>query len=257
MQFEQSQKIKAPSPLLALAEAPRALFEFMSLQLLTPLMNGKSEGDGHAVLVLPGLAASDLSTARLRAFLDRRGYQSFEWKLGRNFGPKSVGRDGELLAQRLKEVHDEVGSKVSIVGWSLGGIMARLLAVRHPDLVRQIITLGSAIFGDPKASNAKWIFERNTGLTVDDPEVAKLILESRDRINVPATSIYSKSDGIVPWQNCLEPDSSNSESIEVSGSHSGLGFNPTVFQIVADRLAVPEGEWWPVDRATLTCARHP
>lgn len=253
MPTQQQQTIRAPSPFLALAEAPRAVFEFMSLPLMMPLISNKADGDGHAVLVLPGLAASDKSTMRLRSFLDRQGYQSFEWQLGRNFGPKSVGSDGELLAHRVKEICAETGGKISIVGWSLGGIMARLLAVRHPEMIRQIITMGSAIFGDPKASNAKWIFERNTGLTVDHPDVAKLIRESRGQVSVPATSIYTKSDGIVPWQNCVEPDAPNSESIEVSGSHSGLGFNPAVFRIVSDRLAMPEDEWWPFDRTSLGC----
>ena len=134
--------VRPPSAMLALTELPRALFELGSLPFAAPVLATAPRGDGHPVLVLPGFIASDTSTAVLRRYLAKLGYDAHAWELGRNLGPRAIGAEGEKLIARLRAIHDATGEKVSIVGWSLGGIMARIIARRAPDAVRQVITLG-------------------------------------------------------------------------------------------------------------------
>ncbi len=241
----------APSALLALTELPRAMFELGSLPWATPMLMRAPRGDGHPVLVLPGFMASDYSTRTLRRYLDRLGYETFGWELGRNLGPKAIGADGEHLEARLAEVHARAGQKVTVIGWSLGGLMARLIARRRPELVRQIITLGSPIGGNPKATNAWRAYQLLTGQKVNDEKAQAQINEGHAETPVPATAIYSKADGIVAWQICREPEHALTDNIEVQGSHCGLGVNPVVLYAIADRLAQDDGGWIPFDRSGL------
>lgn len=244
----EGERVGRPSLLLVLTELPRALMELGSLPIASPALASAPDGDGHPVLVLPGFATSDLSTRILRRFLEGKGYDVHAWTLGRNLGLKAIGRDGRKLIERLEAVHALTGKKVSLVGWSLGGLMARTLAGQRPDLIRQIITLGSPLGGDPKSTTVWRLYEGMTGDRVDDPDAVKHFEEAMTVPQVQATAIYSKGDGIVPWQNCLMPDHDLTDNIEVLGSHCGLGVNPAVLYVVADRLAQPEGSWKPFDR---------
>jgi len=240
-----------PSRELLLLEL-RAGFELGAFFAMAPLLRFAPTGDGHPVLVLPGLAASDLSTRPLRAFLRDRGYRAHGWKLGRNLGPRH-GVEAEMQ-QRLAELAGRYGRKVSLIGWSLGGVYAREMARRAPHDVRSVITLGSPFAGEPRASNAWRIYETMSGRQAHDwpgREAMKLPPP------VPSTAIYSRSDGIVAWQGCLEREGPMSENIEVEGSHSGLGYNPAVLYAIADRLAQPEGRWRPFDRSGLRSLVYP
>ena len=240
---------RPPSALLALTELPRALAEWGSLAATAaPLYAAAPKGDGHPVLVLPGFMTSDTSTAVLRRFLKRLGYDARTWDLGRNLGPRAIGREGEHLVAKLREIHERTGQKVSIVGWSLGGVMARLVARRAPDAVRQVITLGSPFAGSPRATNVWRLYEAMTGQKIDDPHTRGQLAESATPPPVPSTAIYSREDGVVAWQNCREPKSDLTENIEVHGSHCGLGVNPSVLYAVADRLAQPQDAWTPFER---------
>ncbi len=257
MTMTQSGAIAPPSMLLAATELPRALLELGSLPLSMPLIAQAPRGDGHPVLVLPGFVTSDISTRPLRAFLDRMGYDTHGWELGRNLGPKAIGQQGEHLIARLEEVHGETGKRVSLVGWSLGGVMARQLSRWRTDMVRQVITLGSPIVGDPRSTNAWRAYEQLTGQRIKDRDTQDMLAESQIPPPVPATAIYSKRDGIVAWQNCVEPQSATTDNIEVHGSHCGLGVNPVVLYAVADRLAQREGAWKPFNRAGLRALLYP
>lgn len=246
-----SKSYRAPSALLALTELPRAMFELGSLPWATPFLLQGPKGDGHPVLVLPGFMASDGSTKALRRYLDRLGYETFGWELGRNLGPKAIGADGEHLIARLEEIYEQTGRKVSLIGWSLGGLMARIIAQRRPEMVRQIISLGSPISGSPKATNAWRAYQYFTGHKVGDENAQAQIEEGQKLPSVPSTAIYSKADGIVAWQICLEGQGPQTDNIEVPGSHCGLGVNPVVLYAVADRLAQDEDEWTPFNRSGL------
>ena len=152
------------------------------------------------------------------------------------------------MQERLAELYARHGRKVSVVGWSLGGIFARELARRAPDQVRAVITLGSPFAGAPKASNAWRLYERASERKVEDwPGREQMKLPPP----VPSTAIYSRTDGIVAWQGCLEREGPTSENIEIEGSHCGLGHHPAALWAIADRLAQPEDGWRPFDRSGL------
>jgi len=237
--------IPRPSALLLLTELPRALVELGALPLALPILAAAPRGDGHPVLVLPGFIANDVSTSVLRRYLKRLGYNAHAWELGRNLGPRSVGPDGEKLIARLHAIHQATGCKISLVGWSLGGVMARLLAHRAPDAVRQVITLGAPFAGSPKATNVWRLYQLLTGHRLDDAGTRALWDEIAAPPPVPTTAIYSREDGIVAWQACRESDGGAAENIEVRGSHIGLAINPAVLYAVADRLAQPRDGWRP------------
>lgn len=249
--------IAPPSKLLALTELPRALVELGTLPWASPLLLAAPRGDGHPVLVLPGFITSDASTTILRRYLDHLGYDAHAWELGRNLGPKAIGREGEKLVARLKAVHERTGRKVSLVGWSLGGVMARQVARRVPQAVRQIVTLGSPFAGNPTATNVRTAYEGLTGQHLEDADTVAQLRESATVPPVPSTAIFTRGDGVVAWQNCVEPEAETTDNIEVLGSHCGLGVNPAVLYAIADRLAQPEGEWKPFERSGLRALVYP
>jgi pimeloyl-ACP methyl ester carboxylesterase len=248
--FDPSVAIKPPSIALALVEGQRALAELATLPVASPLLRLAPSGDGHPVMVLPGFLAGGGTTVPLRRFLGLKGYEPFCWELGRNLGPKAIGPQGELLAHRLQAVHRKMGRKVSLIGWSLGGVMAREIAKRYPELVRQVITLGSPFGGNPRASYAFNIYRAVTGHEVDPDTMAEEFAALREPPpGIPTTAIYSKTDGVVAWRNCVERPSEKTDNIEVYASHCGLGVNPAVYFAIADRLALPETDWRPFDRS--------
>jgi len=208
-----------PPSRLARALEGRALWEAAALLPALPLLALAPRGDGHSVLVLPGLGADDRSTRILRWFLRDHGYDVHGWKLGRNEGPTPQILSG--LGRRFAEVRDRQNRRVSLIGWSLGGLYARGLARRFAPQVRCVITLASPY-------NAP---------AIDDL--------ARSPLPVPTTSIYSQSDGIVPWRACVEEPGPHRENVEVASSHIGMGHHPTTLLVIADRLAQPEDRWRP------------
>lgn len=233
--------ISAPPTYLATAEPWRSAAELAGLWLSAPMLAlTQSRGDGHSVLVLPGFGATDASTLALRGYLDFIGYRSATWALGRNLGYHTLGEAEERLRARIREIYDKSGGRVSLIGWSLGGVMARHMAREHPELVRQVITLAAPFTGNPAATNVRSIYELFSGENLDCPDVLASWRENRLPPPVPTTSIYSKSDGICAWQNCLEVETSLAENVEVSGSHIGMPHNPVVFGVIASRLAREE-----------------
>ena len=173
-------------------------------------------GDGHPVIVLPGFVTSDRRPACCAAFSSGIGYDAHAWDLGRNLGPKAIGRQGEKLIDRVLAVHEATGQKVSLVGWSLGGVMARLVAKRIPHAIRQVITLGSPFSGSPKASNVWRAYEVLTGQKIDADHTKAQLNEVSAPPPVPSTAIYSRADGVVAWQNCCEEIGSDDATISRS-----------------------------------------
>jgi pimeloyl-ACP methyl ester carboxylesterase len=249
--------VSRPSLFWALTEGPRAIAEFGSTLWASPILLQAPNGDGHPVMLLPGFMATENSMKPLAVYLKKLGYDVYQWELGRNLGPKAVGQDGERMIARLDDIYAKTGKKVSLIGWSLGGTLARQLSRRRPDLVRQVISLGSPITGSPKSTNAWRAYQLLTGQKVDDPAVQAQMAESHEVPPVPSTAIYSRQDGIVAWQNSREPKAKHTDNIEVKGSHCGLGVNPTVMWAIADRLALPDGKWKPFERSGLASVIYP
>ncbi len=224
----------------------RLPFEFGSLLTTWPLLRLAPRGDGHPVIVFPGLSSSDAATAPLRAFLNMLGYASAGWNQGYNFGPRA----GVLAAarQQLMQTFERSGQKVSLLGWSLGGIYARELAKAHPEMVRSIITLGTPFAGSPQSTNAWRLYELTSGRDIHQ-DVHFFDLPGAPP--VPTTSIYSRSDGVVTWLASIQAPCINNphtENLEVFASHLGLGLNPSCWWAVANRLAQTEGQWRAFER---------
>jgi pimeloyl-ACP methyl ester carboxylesterase len=223
--------IQAPGPGALLNE----LFTPVQFPLLfaqAPRLAAAPKGRGERVLVWPGFGAGNVSTLPLRNYLSFLGYRAEGWRLGRNNG--DVLAMLELLNAELDEV--DPGSPVSLVGWSLGGYLAREVARDRPDRVRRVITLGSPVIGGPKYTAVARMFARETGAL---DEIEALVDARYDRpLEVPVTAIFSKSDGVVAWQACIDERSPNVEHVEVVSSHAGLGISAAAYRILADRLAV-------------------
>ncbi|HZV64668.1 MAG TPA: alpha/beta fold hydrolase [Telluria sp.] len=233
--------------LVRLALEMRAPWELGIALAAYPFMRKAPAGDGHPVLVFPGLAAGDLTTLVIRRFLSSLGYRAYAWEQGLNVGP----RPGVLAAcvEKVRQLHAEHGRKVSLVGWSLGGVYAREIAKMLPDAVRVVVSLGAPFTGSPKATNAWRVYQLVSGeKEIDAARFAALKVSPR----VPTTSIFSRTDGVVAWQCSVEQETAQSENIEVHASHVGMGMNPTALYAIADRLAQPEGQWQRFDRAAHT-----
>jgi Alpha/beta hydrolase family len=226
----------------------RTTLEYLSARRGVRRIDGWPRGDGHPVLVLPGFLAGPLSTQFLRNFLRRLGYRVYDWGLGSNFGYRASMK--ESLPARLHEVRDRAGGRrVSLIGWSAGGIYARELARGFPDDVRLVITLGSPFRGNHQANTA-WKAWRlmNRGADATKAVSEQRLIRRAQPLAVPTTCIYSRTDGIVAWQCCTSAPAPQTENVEVHSSHLGYGHNLEALSVIADRLAQPEDSWQPFQR---------
>jgi len=238
----QSHGVSGPNRIFTLTEG-RAMFELGAFYALRPLLGTLPKGDGHSVMCLPGFMATNSSTVPMRGLLNRLGYDAHGWDSGRN-----VRIDNALilrLESQLTRLYKASGRPVSLIGWSLGGVIARELAKLHPEKVRLVISLGSPITNDRNVSNARRLFEILNG---KEPEAMQggRFLDLDTAPPVPTTSILTKTDGVVHWRGSVQADGEHpSENICVHASHCGLGVNPSVMVAMADRLAQDEGAWKP------------
>jgi pimeloyl-ACP methyl ester carboxylesterase len=225
----------------------RSIGEFAAYLSLAPLLAMSHQvdrrGDGHPVMVLPPFFADDSITLPMRSFLRTIGYRAHRWGLGRNLGCTREIVSG--VPRRLLELADRYGEPVSLVGWSAGGIWAREAARLHPDAVRHVITMGSPIRVQPEDWTNSAMLHLVRDLQVPLPLAMRRPEYERDPMPVPCTSIYTRSDGVTGWSACLEREHEGEqiENVEVYGSHTGLGHNPAVLMVVADRLAQRQGQW--------------
>ena len=224
-------------------EPVRALLEFARMQF-TEATPGQARGDGHAVVLFPGLGADHRFMDPLARHCEQLGYDVYHWGRGRNTGP-----DGDPT-QWLQALSDEIDAlvvpaqrEVTLIGWSLGGLYAREIAKALPHRVRQVITLGTPFARIANSTNVQWLYEFLSGTsTAVDTALARRLAAPPP---VPTTSIYSRSDGVVAWRACVGKPSPLAENIEVESSHHGLVWHPDVLRIVADRLAQARGGWRP------------
>ncbi|MDF8332661.1 esterase/lipase family protein [Novosphingobium cyanobacteriorum] len=253
------QDIRRPFLGWTMLESARFMMEAGTLALSWPLLFSAPRGDGHPVMVLPGFATNDTMTALLRQFLSTIGYDVHPWDLGWNLDQHSAGENGEHVARRIEEIATATGQRVSLVGWSLGGVIAREAARREgPDgALRQVITLGSPFTGNPKATSLNAMYELLTGNKVSSMQGHARYARGHHPLPVPSTAIFSRSDGITAWENCVSETDAQTENVEVHCSHFGFVANPAVFYAVADRLALAEGEWRPFDRSGPFAAFYP
>jgi pimeloyl-ACP methyl ester carboxylesterase len=225
----------------------RSLLDIASLPFLLPLLQATPRGDGHPVLLVPGFAASDATLVGLRVFLRSRGYRVETWGFGQNTGFQR--KFTQALEQKLHYMHHRHERKVSLVGWSLGGVYAFYAAHCAPECVRSVVSLGAPmrVTTDtdqlPLAVKALYrYFAHPMGPVAHVANVRARLLRSPPPL--PSTCIYSATDGIVPPDAArIDARTGTHENIWVPGSHLGLGFNAAVMWVLADRLAQPEGQW--------------
>ncbi|HMT41500.1 MAG TPA: alpha/beta fold hydrolase [Sphingorhabdus sp.] len=180
--------VPPPLPLLA-----REVVGFASTRIratFAPPVPLEVDGKGQHVFVIPGFLASDRTTARLRRSLDGAGFRAHGWGLGRNSG---VSAD---LFEQIDRQFDQRGidHPAALVGWSLGGVIAREYAKRAPHRVSRVISLGSPFSAHPRANNAWRVYEFVAGHKVDNPPVAAVLHEKPP---VPTFAFWSAHDGVV------------------------------------------------------------
>lgn len=240
-----------PPRLLDSLLEPRALLEAALLPASLPMLMQAPRGDGHPVLLLPGFLADEKSLVALKVFLTRKGYDVRTWGLGRNVGFQS--KYVKALPQKIRHLHHKTGRKISLVGWSLGGVFSLLGALEATECVRSIITLGSPVSMDPRGSQSPSMVKALYRLVAHPLGSAAHVMQPRvkdlregKRLPIPTTCLYSIGDGVVPPQEAtIDGDPALHENIRIPGSHVGLGFNGLALAIVADRLAQPEDHWQP------------
>ena len=227
--------LEAPrqSRLGALARESQVLREFPRLAWNLRDLARQPRGAGESVLVFPGFGTGDESTLLLRAYLRGLGYRVRGWGMGRNDGnvPEWIPRVSRLVSR----VAGETGERVRLVGWSLGGYLAREAARERPEAVERVVTLGTPVVGGPKYTVAAGYYT-NRGYDLDEIES---VVEQRNAVplEAPVTAVYSRSDAVVSWRACIDRSSPGVEHVEVDSTHVGLGFSPDVYRIIARRLA--------------------
>ena len=236
-----SNNINKPPSFWLYTDGLRAILELASTQVFNLFKEYEKNGDGHPVLVIPGFMGSGFSTKLLRKFINDLGYHAYDWGLDRNL---ANFEDLEFLSLKIEELYKKHNKKVSLIGWSLGGVYARQLAKANSGIIRQVITMGSPFNGANQPNHARWLYDyikkREGTSEVDDATLADL----PNPAPVPTTAIYSTEDGIVPWEVCIEnKEDETHQNVRIHGSHLGLGANPSVFHIIADRLQYHEGNW--------------
>jgi len=230
-----------PPSLRLLARESLTGLELLHAHASRRRLNRLPTGDGHPVLVFPGFLAGATSTTFMRAFLKGQNYWAYDWGQGRNLGVRE-GLRGRL-DDRLHEIYAKHGERVSIIGWSAGGIYAREIARANPDLVRSVITMGTPMRGNPRATRA-WsaysLFNRGRNAVDLTPGAHT---PRAQPLSVPTTCIYSKNDGIVAWELCTSLPAPTTENVEVTCTHLGFGHDVATLGVIADRLAQPADDW--------------
>jgi len=228
----EDEALRAPGGLGLFGEV-RGLAELPRLLWTLPDLARMPRASGGAVIVLPGYGAGDGSTLVLQSYLRLLGYHVHGWSLGRNNGdvPALLPR----VTARLAAVAGRAGRRVALVGWSLGGYLAREAARDRPHLVERVITMGTPTVGGPKYTRVGEAYRRR-GIDLDAIE-AQVRARYAVPLRVPVTAIYSRSDGIVAWRACIDRFSPDVEHVEVGTTHLGLGFSADVYRIIAERLA--------------------
>ena len=233
MPYLTPEHIKAPSP-FGLVKEVYGILELARLLLNSPSLVMQDRGNAEPVLVIPGYGTSDKITTVLRLYLKYLNYTPLGWGLGRNDG--NIQKLLSVLSEKFFPGGISPEGPLNIVGWSLGGYLARELAREFPDQVRQVVTLGAPVIGGPKYTvTAGWYRQRGYDLDEIEKNIADRYSQT---LNVPVTAIFSKKDRVVAWEACIDIDSPKVEHVEVKSTHLGLGFAPDVYRIIAERLAL-------------------
>jgi hypothetical protein len=219
----------APPPLWKAAGEMRVLLDIgkSALRRRRP----RRRAHGEPVLVVPGFGTSDLATILLRQHLDAAGFDVHTWDLGINRGPR--GDVMRRLSTRIRSIARRTRQRVRIVGWSLGGLMARVLAGRLPQHVGRVVALGSPLTADPESSHLSRVYGWLGGLALDGRVVKSML---REGAKAPVTSIFSRNDGVVAWEASAGAPGA-CRLLEVEATHLGLMVDPEIHEIISREVA--------------------
>ncbi|MEM9571944.1 MAG: alpha/beta hydrolase [Pseudomonadota bacterium] len=222
-----------PSLLSSLREMGTPL-EFLKFPLHTPALATAPRGDGRKVVLLPGFTAPEFSMRPLSLYLKYLGYDATTWGMGVNSG--EVDHLTQEFGRKIEDMAERSSAPVTLIGWSLGGVIARESARLFSDSVREVITMGTPLIGGPKYTSVGKFYAIKEGLDMDAFE---LEVHARNSIGLsqPLTVIYSKSDGIVGWQAARDVYNDQARNIEVRSTHFAMGGHPKIWKIIADTLA--------------------
>jgi pimeloyl-ACP methyl ester carboxylesterase len=223
-------EIKKPSYYLHFTEILRAIYENLKGFYYLNTIQFENIGKGKTIIVVPGLLSTDWYTTFLRKYLNKIGFKAYGWGLGRNLGRTDSLK---LLTEKVAKVSENENQKIILIGWSMGGIFAREVAKSIPNAIEKVITIGSPFANLEAPNHARWVFDL---LNYSEPIDQAFIDQIPIPTSVPTTALFSKIDGIVPWQACMEIEDSNHKNIEISSSHFGMGGNPNVLKVVGDIL---------------------
>jgi triacylglycerol lipase len=214
-----------------------------------PVLRGQGvpRGDGQPVLLIPGFLAGDLTLSLMADWLRRLGYEPCAAGIRANVDCSARALD--RLERALEEMAEHHGRPVAIVGHSRGGSMARILAVRRPELLEAIVCLSSPLTDQLAVHPLVRVHVRAvaalgglgvTGLFSGECLAGDCCARVREEAVAPFpesvrfTSVYTRSDGIVDWHTCLDPAA---ELVEVSSSHCGMAVNAEAFVGIGRALA--------------------
>ncbi len=229
--------VERPGPLSTIREF-RTPFEGLKFLYRFPQLLTAPPGDGRPIALAPGYLAGEYSMQPLAAFLRYLGYTVYPWGLGNNNGDveEDIGRFGE----RIEGLHEDLdGEPITLIGWSLGGVIAREVARLREPCVREVITLGTPVVGGPKYTSIGGFYAALKGINLDELEV-EVHARNSEGLNQPVTSIYTKADGVVAWQASVDVYNPQARNIEVSSTHFGIGVSPVVWRLIADILSEEE-----------------
>ncbi|MBI3784392.1 MAG: alpha/beta hydrolase [Deltaproteobacteria bacterium] len=250
---QKNSTIFEPQLLPGLLRESLTVLELPRLAWALPNLLAQPRGNGEPVLVLPGFSSSDTSTIPLRSYLSVLGYEVRGWGLGVNRG------DVRTLVPRVIDIAlrwaQQSGQRVRLIGWSLGGVLARETAREKPDSIERVITLGTPVVGGPKYTTAARVYRRRGhDLDAIEESVAE---RNRIPIDVPITAIYTRGDGVVAWQACIDDTSPGIEHCEITSTHIGLGISAEVYRIIAQRLARSRNTMGPANHGGEQAACEP
>lgn len=250
--------LRPPKLRHSVMELGRVVMEMGSTAMLGPVLKALPKGDGHTIMTIPGFMGADGSTSQLRKFLNKRGYNAVPWGLGRNASEvrseniddflEHRAKTESIIAARVEREFEASGRKVTLIGWSLGGLYAVALAHQYPQWIRQVITLGTP-YGDPRGTALYSVMGRlydNKEATVDEQALERWVAHTYrgGKLRVPILALFSESDGIVGAgiARC-EADPQYVTNMAVVASHVGFPFNPLVFAVIGNHLVEPHERW--------------
>lgn len=209
-----------------------AILEPARLALNAPRLAKGPRGNGRRAVLIPGWRAPEASMVPIGGYLRRLGHRPAPWGLGTNDADVEETRD--RMVDRVPELVERNGGPINLVGWSLGGVIAREIARTLPESIHRVITYGTPVLGGPTHT----VGAANAGAA----ECARITalqehLDATDPISVPITALFTRHDGAVDWRACIDRSSLDVTMLEVRSTHVGLGIDPDVWVAVAEALA--------------------